>query len=222
MTDFEYSAFLSYRNGKKDTDDLLNSFIKQFYDALQSELKTQTDGLDLFLDIYQLEGGTILNAKIGNGICKSVCYIPVFTRNYLSTKKMYCAAELMGILEMEEKRIKLLGWENEERSFIFPVILRNREKVPDILGENRISYDFCDFTLSVEELKKNGVHVNKFKELANSIADLYELMENESEEILKECETFKIRDINNKDHKAEIQAFIKQHSKRVNSILKLS
>ena len=219
MTDFEYSAFLSYRNGKKDTDDLLNSFIKQFYDALLSELRTQTDGLDLFLDIYQLEGGTILNAKIGNGICKSVCYIPVFTRNYLSTKKMYCAAELMGILEMEEKRIKLLGWENEDRSFIFPVILRNREKLPDILGENRIFYDFSDFTLSDEELKKNGVYVNKFKELANSIGDLYELMENQSEEILKECETFKIRDINNEHHKVEIEAFIKKHTEKVRSIL---
>jgi hypothetical protein len=215
MSEFQYSGFVSYRNGIKDEDDILNSFAKQFYTALRSELKSQLDIDDVFLDIYHLEGGGILNAKISKGICTSVCHIVVFTRNYLSKKKMYCAAELMGILECEKKRFEILGWDNPTKGFIFPVILRNPDKLPDILRQNRIFYDFSKYTLADIELKRNPIYVEKFKELAALIADLYEDMENEKNKIIDTCNNFEIRDINNPKQITEIQAFIEKHSIKI-------
>ena len=211
MSKFQYSGFISYRNGRKNEDDLLNSFAKQFYIALRSELKAQIDIDDLFLDIHHLPTGAILNATISKGICTAVCYIVIFTRNYLSKSKLYCAAELMGMLECEKKRLALLGWENPSKGFVFTVVLNSPDRLPNVLKENRIYYDFSQFTLAEIELKRNPKYVEKFKELATAIADLYEEMEDVKAEILVKCNDFAIKDVNEEKQVLEIEDFINKH-----------
>ena len=87
MSGFQHSCFISYRHGDpNDEFDALNNFAQQVRDALASELKAQLNK-PVFFDIERLKGGYFLNATIGESLCKSVCMIVIFVRDYLNEEK---------------------------------------------------------------------------------------------------------------------------------------
>ncbi|MEO6760571.1 MAG: toll/interleukin-1 receptor domain-containing protein, partial [Saprospiraceae bacterium] len=108
MSKFLYGGFVSYRHGDPEQeDDDLTSFANQVKDAFVSELRTQ--GLEVFFDIERMKGGYILNPVLGASLCKSVCMIVIFVRDYMSLTKPYCAAELWTMLQCEQERFQKLG-----------------------------------------------------------------------------------------------------------------
>jgi hypothetical protein len=230
MTDFEYSAFISYRNGVKsqellsitdEKDNLLDNFAKQLYNLLLSELGQQVDTEKIFLDQIYLKQGDNFVIKIGNALCGSLCYVVIFTRNYLSKKKLFCAAELMGMLALEEKRFEKLGVTKPSKSFIFTIPLGNPELVPNVL-KNTIykKHDFTSFTLAPEdELLKNKNYTLAIRELAQEIGGFYSSLEDDTENVLNICNDFSIKNPKDANDKAEIEIFVNTHRIKGENIL---
>ena len=208
MADFEYSAFISYRNGIEG-DDLLATFANQLHSALLSELAAHVDIRDIFLDQIYLKNSDDFVIKISNALSNTFCYVVVFTPNYLSKNKLFCAAELMGMLELEQKRFEIIG--ENAKSFIFTILLRGEDKLPEILKKNIYSKDFTSFTLSEQPLKINPNYTKAIKELAEEISKFHDKIEDKKDNILSIYKDFKIKDPKNEEQQQEIINFVNQH-----------
>ncbi len=219
MTKFKHGCFISYRNGNKDDKlDLLNSFAEQICDALETELRTQLDNKPVFLDKRSLQGGYILNPTIAGSICRSVCMVVIFTRNYLSEDKLFCASELYAMLECEKARHETIGIANPDKSFIITIVLRNPDHVPKIL-EKRLFYDFSPFTLAEEQIRLNPNYAATIAKIASYIADCFEEMEGHERKICQGCEQFSMPDVDEVDGKKIILDFIGKHKKKFDAQL---
>jgi len=213
--DFEHACFISYRNGKKVkeklTDDLLNTFVSQVYDALESEMKAYFDFEQLvFLDFECLKPGEFLIPVFSKALCRSVAMIVVFTPNYFSHHKMFCASEFRGMVEIEENRNKLLATDGCD-SIIITVVLRGEKYVPDYL-KKRVFHDFSPFDLSQVEIKRHPEFNKKIREITEMIYSIYaktlEECNKKPVNLLSGCETFKIADIENNDESQLVKKFI--------------
>ncbi len=211
---FQHACFLSYRNGdRNDPLDLLNNFAEQIYEALSSELRTQLD-LDepIFWDVQSLQGGYILNPHIASAICQSTCMIIIFTRNYLSEKNLFCAAEFYGMLECEANRFQKMNLVNPNKGMIISIALRNPNLVPDILRK-RLFYDFSKFTLADIQIRQNPNYVSKIQEIAQFIAQWHDEMQPLENDLCSNCPAYRLPDIDTNEGRQIIMDFIRQHRK---------
>ncbi len=215
MSKFQYGGFISYRHGDPDDPyDALNSFAQQVKEALASELRTQC-GKDVYFDVERMKGGFILNPVLGNSICKSVCMVIIFVRDYLSLDKPYCAAELWTMLQCEQERFQKLGIDPTvaQKGHIVTLAYRNPDLVPDILKQ-RIFYDFSGHTAADIPLRLNKNYANIFVEIATYIADLYEEIEHKEADLCKGCEARAIPDLSDPAANQPVLDFIRQHRKK--------
>lgn len=213
--DFEHACFISYRNGKKvnDTliDDLLNTFASQVYDALESEMQAWFDfDKKVFLDFKCLQPGEFLIPVFSKALCRSVAMIVVFTPNYFSRKKMFCASELKGMVEIEEQR-KILFTESKSESQIITIVLRGDKFVPPYL-KKRVYHDFSLFDLSQVEIKRHPEFNKKIKEITEKIFTIYQNILDECNikqvNLLSGCDSFRIDDIDTSGGEQSVKAFI--------------
>jgi hypothetical protein len=211
---FKHACFISYRNGKKVNDqpfdDLLNSFARQIYDALESELKAYLDHKNLvFLDFKILEPGSILIPIISDHLSQSLCFIIIYTPNYFSKEKLFCASEFMGISELEEYRLTKLVNFNFTKSLKYIIILRGKEHLPQEL-KGVINSDFTAFTLGMREIKRHSMFNSKIREIAASIYDLNREIEEKCQDKDLSLRDFEIRDVDNPKDKFEIESYIEK------------
>ncbi|GEM_PF-1544838 len=214
MSKFQYGGFVSYRHGDPDDPyDALNSFAKQVKEALASELKTQ--GKDVYFDLERMKGGFVLNPVLGSSVCKSVCMIVIFVRDYLSLDKPYCAAELWTMLQCEQERFQKLGIDpaTAQRGHIVTLAYRNPDLVPDIL-KKRIFYDFSGHTAADLPLRLNKDYAKVFVEIATYIADLYDEIEHQEAAICKDCDQRTMPDLDDPVANMPVLDFIRQHRKK--------
>nr|NQU93486.1 toll/interleukin-1 receptor domain-containing protein [Bacteroidota bacterium] len=214
--DFHHACFVSYRNGKKVddrlTDDLLNTFASQVYDALESELQAYFDfDKKVFLDFKNLEPGQFLISVFSEALCRSVAMIVIFTPNYLSEDKLFCASELKGMIEIENNRNNILN-ENHKDGFIITIVLRGPKHVPHFL-KKRVCHDFSRFDLSIkEEIKRHPEFSKTIREIAEKIFHTHERIKTcciEKEvDLFSNCEDFRISDIDDGKEEAMVQTFI--------------
>ncbi len=206
---FQHACFISYRN----KDKLLNEFAQQIFEALKSELDTYfEEDTPIFFDKEELQGGHILHAKINGAICRSVCMIVIFTSNYLSKKKWFCALELYGMLQCEAARMEVMKIKKPEYSLIIPIVLRSPEYLPNILTK-RLYYDFSKFTLMEADIIANENYVNKIKEIAAYIHESYQEMKDFENDICTACEQFALPDTETAAGKQLISDFIQLNQK---------
>lgn len=215
--DFKHACFISYRNGKRvgdlPKDDLLNTFAKQIYEALESELHAYFDfDNNVFLDIRCLQPGQFLIPVFSEAICHSVAYIVIYTPNYLSKNKMFCASELKSMIEIEQKRLKLFGRGNET-GLIITLVLRGSDYLPEYLKQ-RVWIDFSPYNLSSEEIKKHPSFSAEIQQLAEKIYKLHEVIKPALSQngltLPSECEDFKIADIEDEAEREEVKSFINE------------
>lgn len=216
---FQHSCFISYRNGSRN--DLLDTFATQIHEALHSELESQLDEMTVFLDREVLEGGQVLHIKVGGALCRSICMVIIFTRNYLSEKKLFCAAELYAMLQCEESRFEKIKQDNFENGLIITIALRNSDKIPDILRE-RLFYDFSKYTLSEAPIKANPNYNSQIQKIANYIAERYDEMKKNEAELCEPCKDFTLPDIFSKLGKSLMADFVNKHRKNYDSKLQSS
>lgn len=178
---FKHSCFISYRHGQEE---ILQSFIAQFSNALKAELELLFD-LEIYRDDERLNSGAILDRNLANGICTSVCMIFIYTPKYFNADKNYCAREFLAMKEIQRKRFLKLKSE-QLNSLIIPVILRGKEDFPDgIFDEGTVLYsDFEKFTLvDPRRIIENPNFFPEIQKIAKHIFNRYEEFK-----LLKPCE----------------------------------
>ena len=151
---FKYCCFLSYRHGDKT----MATFASQIMDALKDELSMLLDdynALPIFKDDRSIEVGDKIDPAIAQALCQSVCMLLIYTPNYLSEEKPYCASELEGMIRLEKERITKLTGANEKTGFLITVILRGDQKELPQLLKDRQNEDFSAFALHTSEIRRN-------------------------------------------------------------------
>ena len=214
MSGFQNSCFISYRHGNpEDRDDLLNSFATQVKDLLAEELWAFHK--PVFFDEERIKGGYVLNPVLGSAICKSVCSVVIFVRDYLSKQNPYCAAELMAMLECESGRLAKLGIEPEQAQHrqIITIILRDPDLLPDEL-DKRKWYDCSKFGLQRKPLRDYEKYEPYFKEIAKFIRDWYDTVEEDETVLCQHCDQVRLPDLTDPAAAAPVLDFIRRNQKK--------
>jgi TIR domain len=218
MTIFEYACFVSYRNSRK-VDGLISSFalelthaLEQYLDAHLVDDISQYDNEHLvFLDRRILDEGDFLPPALGQGLAKSLCWIVVFTPNYLGGA-LWCASELHTMLELETARFSQLELNHSNKSFVIPLVLRGKDAdIPKRLRTLVFSQDFRKFLLSDQNIGSITSWAEKVDELASYIAERQRLIKDNNKKGVDLCadwEQCSLIDVTTPKGIATIKSFI--------------
>jgi hypothetical protein len=109
------------------------------------------------MDEIFLSAGDHLDHQIEKVICKSLCYIVVFTKTYIDEINPYCARELASILRHQNERFNKLREFGPKGldgyNLIIPIILSGSfEGFPKVLkNKGVLSFDFSRRSLWLDE-----------------------------------------------------------------------
>jgi hypothetical protein len=213
MSEFQYSGFVSYRNGRKDSttkklkDELKNNFAIQFHEALQDEVSVLTSK-DVFIDMERIDGAYILKSKFSKDLRDSLCYIVIYTPDYFNIEKRFCTTEFIAIQEIVAKRYQTLDWNNPTKSFIIPIILRGENAIPTLLSD--IAYfDLSHFDDTKRRIKKNKNFVPQIKQIAAYIDDLHKESFHHSKIMVEACQDIEL--LHTENDKDAIIDFLEKH-----------
>lgn len=221
MTKFEYACFISYRNSRH-IEGLLSEFSRQLCDALERTLDTylyddisRDDHPDMvFLDENVIKTGDFISPLMGKALCKSICWLVIFTRNYLGGS-LWCASELQGMFHLEEKRFQSLGLANPDFSFIVPILFKGDENdMPDEIKRRAFEKDFKRFTLAVKDITQHPEFVEAVELLADKIAKVQRAVLDCNVNICGDCHNFILHDVNQVASKQEVALFVQQIKKQ--------
>jgi len=218
MTKFEYACFISYRNSRL-TDGLISSFarelafaLEQYLDAhLIDDIQKNDNNYMVFLDKHVIKSGDFLPNLLGQGLCKSMCWIIVYTPNYLRGA-LWCASELNTMLRLQEERIKRLSVGKQSKPFIIPIMLRgSQEDVPTGLRNYIANQDFRKYLLSHTNIGRHELWAPIIDELASIIAERQRLIRKHEEKRVNLCENCNdcaVVDVTVEDGYKEIESFL--------------
>jgi hypothetical protein len=182
----QYSCFISYRHTKQE------KIVRELVTSLKAELSLWLD-MDVFLDEERLKGGDFFNPSLAQALCESVCLIVVYTPNYFSGQKTYCAREYRAMEELEQIRFKKLGTvENPKHGLIIPLVYRGNKSLPEVVRSKRQCYSFQDFQIYGKDNLENPEYAAKIMEIAEYISDRCEELRVVEDEICSCCDTFEI------------------------------
>ncbi|MEQ1746273.1 MAG: toll/interleukin-1 receptor domain-containing protein [Saprospiraceae bacterium] len=202
---FKYSCFLSYRHGDKT----MATFANQIVEALADELAMllgDYKSLPIFKDDRSMEVGDKIDPAIAQALCQSVCMLVIYTPNYLSEEKLYCASELEGMLRAEQQRLAKITGANPKTGLLITVILRgDRESLPQIL-QDRENEDFSAFALYSSEIRRNRKFAPQVQQIAKKIQS-YCAMFDKKEDWCSACQDFTLLDI--KTQHDQLNKFLK-------------
>jgi hypothetical protein len=168
---YEHASFISWAHAKEN---LGRTFIENLYDALSASLELHvTQGV--YIDERRLRPGYIFDAALAEAMCRSACWVLVFSPRYL--KQDYCKREYAAMRALEiERRLALGDQLARTHGMIIPVLLRGKDsQIPDDLKKSRHMLDFRRFTLASTEISRNEDYVEQIEAAAEYIAELCEL-----------------------------------------------
>jgi hypothetical protein len=182
---YEYCCFVSYPHGQ---DDVLVPFVNDFVTGLEREIKTQTYK-KVWSDKF-LKGGHRVDEEIGPDLCKSACMILFYTPLYFDTEHTYCARELKAMQDLEEQRMQTI--KDKGKGLIIPVILRGVKRFPSSLKEKRKYWDFSRKLLNKPDDKIQEMYAQEISEIAEYILDQCDLLEQDTQQVAHNCETYRL------------------------------
>jgi hypothetical protein len=216
MSRFEYNCFISYRNGRQPND-RLNTFtqilvrkIRESIDGYLPDMNIR-DAADrfIFLDQEIFVNATFDAQALGRGLCKSVCWIVLFSRNYFSGS-LWCASEYHGMLTLEKMRLTALNQEhNADLGFIIPIQLAgDEEEMPDgMRHRKRHLKDFRKFFL-----RSNFENDNDFEDMLTEMLDkigrVHKVVLPKIGDICRGCDAFQLENVNTDAGKGAIAEFV--------------
>lgn len=224
MTNFEYAVFISYRNSRFKENGLLSYFARQLNEALEriidaylyEDIGRENNNFMVFLDEKIIQGGDWIVREVSEGLCKSVCWVLVFTRNYLGGS-LFCASELKGMIELQNHRKRQMNNALGE-SLIIPVLIRGDwGDMPNALKGIAMKSDFRRFTLAVKNLAEQPEFTEQLEFLADWIAQRQQTQCIKSSELgVDLCgnyATFRIEDVYTETGRQNVENFIKDLKK---------
>lgn len=219
MTTFEYALFVSYRHSRQEQNGLVSAFARELTDALERIIDTylfedigrERNTHQVFLDEKVIPGGNWIIREISEGLYRSVCWVFIFTRNYLGGS-LYCASELKGMTDIQRHRRNALG-PGFQTNLIIPVLLRGDVgDMPPALQGIAVKSDFRRFSLAAKNIAEHPDFVTQIEELAEWIAqrqkEQCDKSKNLQVNLCKDHQAFSIEDVNTAAGKNNVTEFI--------------
>jgi len=173
------------------------TFAGQIVDALADELSMLLDdysSLPIFKDDRSIEVGDKIDPAIAQALCQSVCMVLIYTPNYLSEEKPYCASELEAVLRLEKERLAKISEVNPKTSLLLTIILRgDRKELPQVL-KDRENEDFSAFALHTTEIRRNKKFSPQIQQIAKKIKSHCGIFD-KGQKWCDGCHDFKLLDI---------------------------
>lgn len=216
MVPLEYACFISYRNSREvkgrlnDFAATLKTEIANAVDAYLPDSSIQdAEGRIAFLDQDVFNNFAFDSARLGQGLCTSIVWIVLYTRNYLGGS-LWCASELEGMMRLEKERLACIGQSaNPDFGFIAPIRLTGDEaEMPPALRKyKRHLLDFSSFFL-----RKNFTEDNDFRDklrvLLDNIGRVQQVVLDRNADICAGCNSFVLVDVTEDEGKAIIETFV--------------
>jgi hypothetical protein len=182
----QYSCFISYPNDIGVQGQLVREFAEAIFDALSVELGGLLDK-PIFFDREHING----NDDIAKAMCKSACFLMIFTPKYFSERTPLCALEYKAMQDLESVRLRSISNVPSDMSFIIPVRPYSRDVLPmNVLGQRR-DYDFHEMTLT-GNLRSHPQYGLLVKQIAEYIFTCYRLIESCDEDLCDKCFEFRL------------------------------
>jgi hypothetical protein len=218
MHSFNYIGFVSYRNGKPGSAQEI--FVEKFVRALKRSVDEDLEderigderGRNIFFDREIFPNNSDFDLKtLSAGLCKSMVWIVLYTRNYLrASDPSWCASELHGMEVLEGKRLtKLDATGSKDFGFVIPIILRgNEEEMPRFLREKkRHILNMSGFSLR-PNVEYDRDFTDQLLQLCVKIGQLQSSLLKKKVDICADCADFLLKDMNSEADKAEIAAYL--------------
>lgn len=217
MTKFEYVCFVSYRNSQQN-EGRLNTFAKKLTEEIALSFEAflpdssvrDANGHAVFLDQHIFNNYDFEPVRLGHGLCKSICWLVLFSRNYLGGS-LWCASELVGMLQLEEKRLQNLNLEgNPDFGFVVPVLLAGdpTNLPPELAARKRHVVDLRKFFLRPSFATDNDF-VDLLTGMLDRIGRVHEVVLGENVNLCSDCGNFQLSDVGQLPGKQEIENFLK-------------
>ncbi len=202
----KYSCFISYRHTETEE---AQRFTEDLYNALSGQLEPLLSQ-KVFLDDKRLQGGQFLKKAISGALCQSACMVMIFTPQYFDKEHTYCAREYKGMLELEQKRLQLLGEDDTgENGFIIPIIFRGQKSLPPEIKDERLYHNFSRFNMSDPLMNRHPKYAPLIQDIADYIAGRCYSLLDLPEDSLPSCDEFDLpEDEDIEDWLADTKAYI--------------
>lgn len=216
MTKFDYVCFISYRNAY-EVEGHLTRFTRTLAEEISDKAEAylpdsvvrDTQGRNIFLDQYAFPNYVFNVATLSQGLCKSIVWIVLYSRNYLSGS-LWCASELHGMSSLEALRLQLLNASaNPDFGFVVPVIITGtKEEMPPFLKKNK--HHIVD--LSKIYIRKGFPDADEFTDaltgLLDKIGRVQQAIIDGNVDICCDCVNFSLKDINQEAEKSVVENFV--------------
>jgi len=182
-----HGCFISYRH----TGGLSERFVTQLKPALEAYLREMDlpHGEHVWQDRYEIAPGEDFNITIAKAICSSVCMVTVFTPQYFTYDKVYCAREYQAMRAFEQKRRALLG--DDAIGFIIPIRLMGDP--PRMIAGEKNYVDMSRFKLHTK-LDRAAFFSNEIFRIARQIEECYKRLRRVESTLGEDCRSFRLTD----------------------------
>jgi hypothetical protein len=199
---FQYFCFISHPV-IKDPDDnpnqLMRSFLDELREALQTHLGFYTDKKVVYLAERDMSPGVHFNKRLGQALCRSVCWIVVYSPIY--DEREYCQREYAAMEKLEEMRKQVLqrhlppgdAEKFEERGMIIPILLKG--KLPDRIKKEIHFSDFSRYGLASPKILTNEKYDAEIRRIAQYIWEYYKALEGLQGAICDACHSYTLPEI---------------------------
>jgi hypothetical protein len=184
------ACFISYRHYKGN--ELVEAMVEGLYKALKNELQIINSKINVYRDDRGgLEGGDKLEEKLPTDLCESACLVVAYLPEYFDKEHTWCAREFRAMMELEEKRQKLLDEVEKKHGLIIVAVFRGGDNIPESLKKGRLFYVFEDYLLSDPEIYKNPKYTPEIRKMAEYIGKRFNKLNEIIPDPCDECTDFK-------------------------------
>lgn len=169
----------------------MKGFMKQLEEALNSSFGIYMGGKRVYTD-KKLQPGDDFEKKLAKAICRSVCFIVVYTPSYEESD--FCLREFAAMENIEDRRMQLIGKKLTcDERLIIPIILRGEKKdLPPKISANIQYCDCSDISLSsfICDIYNHPSFIDKMEEIVKKISKHYKIFD--IVDVHSICESFEI------------------------------
>jgi len=217
MNKFEYTCFISYRNGF-NVQDHLNTFTKKIAEIISGTIQgflvesdaRDTKGRIVFLDQDVFGNNDFRIEALSKGLCKSICWIVMFTRDYTGGS-LWCASELEGMTRLEKERLEKIKLEgNPDMGFVVPVLLAGDiSDMPDFLQKQKKHIIDLRRLFLRKKFEDENEFTDLLTELLDKIGRVQTVVLEKNVNLCEDCVTFRLVDVSSPKGKEQIVDFVK-------------
>ncbi|MEK6304633.1 MAG: toll/interleukin-1 receptor domain-containing protein [Acidobacteriota bacterium] len=192
---FQYSCFISYP--ALDANPIMETFINELHGALKGHLAFLMPH-NVFLAPVNTKYGTRFTLQLGEAICRSVCWIVVYSPIY--DQHPYCLQEYAAMEQVEGMRREVLRTvaphvltKIRTLGMIIPIFFRGRRaELPPRIRDHMHFCDFSRYSLADPQILTNPSYDDDIRRIAEYIYEFYNHLDPWQQDLCGDCNSYEV------------------------------